>query len=115
MQAEYGSIARFCKAVGRSKEDTYKFFTQCLQKMTTEREQELIVLQDEVDRFALVNAWIDDELKWRVRMALRRYGGMRKFCNDHEQFPYHFVSMVINRNKRRTDKVNEFLKVIGID
>jgi hypothetical protein len=114
IKSEYVTVAQFCRVTGRDYYDTNKFFIQCRQKMTVDREQEILILADDANRYATDDHWITEELKLRIKRALKQYGSMRKFCRDHNQYSYQFVNMVVNRGKRRTEKVNNLLKTLGI-
>jgi len=115
IKAEFGSLSEFCKVTGRDRYELQLFFANCNRKMTVEREQELAVLEDEALRNADRPYFIDASLQMKMRMAVRRYGGARKFTDDNPEFTTNVVYQIMNKAKRRTDKVNLFLRKLNID
>jgi len=111
---EYGTLQEFCNITERDCYELKLFFSNCIKKETQERREDLIIIEDEALRNAHRVMWVTDAVRMKIKMGIRRYGGVQKFVGDNPQFKPTFIYDAMLRTKRGTEKMLELLEVLKI-
>ncbi len=114
IKAEYGGITEWCKIMGKDRYEMQLFFANCENKLTPERREKLDEMEDELLRNADKDHYINNDLRARMKLAVRAYGGYSKFSSDYPRFSYSFVWEACTNKKWRTNKLNDLIKILGL-
>jgi len=115
IKAEYGTMSEFCRVTNRDRYEMQLLFANCKTRITEEIEKKLILIEHDIMNHRDKVQFTDDILRTKIKMSVRRYGGVDKFTADHPEFKKHYVYGVIRDAKRVTDKVKELIKVLKIN